>query len=281
MDTRPILFLDSGLGCLPYGHFFHSQNRNERLVCIGDRANFPYGPKSREEVIKILDSLTDSIFSFYNPKILALVCNTASVSGLDFLREKYPEIPIVGTVPAVKPAVLASRTRRIGVIGTERTVDDPYIKKLAERYGSDCEIMGIGAPELVDFAQKQYWSSTSAERLSVITRYVEKFRSAGADSIVLSCTHFLLLRDDFLAASGSDITVYDSVEGVCRRVKSILDRDDRKLRACGDMQGAGTGNGVVPQIAVTGSGALEPYWEPLAFHFGFTQKIGDGPKTAV
>ena len=267
MDTRPILFLDSGIGCLPYGHFFHSRNKNESLVCIGDRANFPYGKKSREEVIKTLDSLTDNFLSLYNPKILALVCNTASVSGLDFLREKYPDIPIVGTIPAIKPAVTASKTRRIGVIGTERTVEDPYIEKLAERYGSDCEIIGIGAPDLVDFAQLRYWSSTPAERLSVVRRYVEKFRKAGADSIVLSCTHFLLLRDEFAAAAGGDISVYDSVEGVCRRIESILDENGCRLRAPGEE--TGSDGKIVPQIVVSGSEELEPYWEPLASHFGF------------
>ena len=267
MDTRTVLFLDSGIGCLPYGHFFHSRNKNERLVCVGDRANFPYGPRSRDEVIKILDSLTDSFLSLYNPKILALVCNTASVSGLDFLRDKYPDIPIVGTVPAIKPAVTASKTRRVGVIGTERTVEDPYIKKLAERYGSDCEIIGIGAPDLVDFSQLRYWSSTPAERLSVVRRYVEKFREAGADSIVLSCTHFLLLRDEFAAAAGSDIAVYDSVEGVSRRIESILDDDGGVLRA--PAHKTDSGEKIVPQIVVTGDETLEPYWEPLASHFGF------------
>ena len=266
MDNRPILFLDSGIGCLPYGRFFHSRNESERLVCIGDSANFPYGIKSREEVIKILDTLTDSLISFYDPKILALVCNTATVSGLDFLREKYPEIPIVGTVPAIKPAVTASRTRRVGVIGTERTVEDPYISKLAERCGNGCEIIKIGAPDLVDFAEKRYWVSTPAERLSAVRRYVEKFRAAGADSIVLSCTHFLLLYDDFLAAAGSDIAVFDSVEGVSRRIESILDNDGLRASA----QKGDPGEKIVPLIAVTGNEDPEPYWEPLAALFGFT-----------
>lgn len=254
--------MDSGLGGLPYGYFFHSRNKNEKLICVGDRANFPYGLKSKEALIGIMDALTERLVPLYDPKMLALVCNTASVTTLDFLREKYPDIPVVGTVPAIKPAVTASKTRRVGVIGTLRTVEDPLIQELAGRYGPDCEIIGIAASDLVEFAQCRYGESTQAERLGAVVPYVEKFRSSGVDSIVLGCTHFLLLRDDFLKAAGKDMGIYDSVEGVSRRVESIMDNDGGELRARpGDEQ--------TPTILVTGEAPLESYWGQLASSFGF------------
>jgi len=264
MDNRPLLFIDSGLGSFPYGNFFHSRNRGEKLICIGDRANFPYGIKSREAVIAILDALTGKYVSMYDPKLLALVCNTASVTSLDFLRQKYPALPIVGTVPAIKPAVLTSKTRRIGVIATARTVEDPYNRELVSRYGPGCEIVGIAATELVDFVQLHYGSSTPADRLNVVRPYVERFRAAGADAVVLACTHFLLLEKEFRAAAGEDIRVYDSMEGVSRRIESILDKDGGRLRA-------GTNSGEsAPLVVVTGEDKLEPYWEQLSLRFGFT-----------
>ena len=264
MDRRPIIFLDSGLGGFPYGYFFHSRNAREPLICVGDRANFPYGVKSRETLVGILDSVTDRFVPEYNPKLLALVCNTASVTGLDFLRKKYADLPIVGTVPAIKPAVTASRNRRVGVIGSERTVEDPLIRELADRYGSDCEIMTIAAPELIEFVQLHYGSSTPRERLDTVKKYVDRFRSSGVDSIVLGCTHFLLLQDEFRAAAGEGIGIFDSMEGVCRRVEFILNQDGGKLRAGADSAAT------VPFAEITGEAPLEPYWEQLSLRFGFT-----------
>jgi glutamate racemase len=117
MDNRPVIFLDSGIGSLPYAAYFHTRNPWEKLICVGDRANFPYGPKSKETLIDLVLSLAGKLIALYDPKIFAVVCNTASISCLSALRETFP-LPIVGTVPAVKPAVLASKKRRIGVLGT-------------------------------------------------------------------------------------------------------------------------------------------------------------------
>ena len=263
MDERPVIFLDSGLGSFPYGHSFHARNASEKLVCVADRANFPYGGKSKEELVALLDTLTEKLVSRYNPKILALACNTASVTALAHLREKHPALPIVGTVPAVKPAVMASKTRKVGVLGTVRTIDDPYIRELARGYGSDCEIIGIAAPELVEFAEHRYFDASSEERLAAVSSYIGKFRSLSVDSIVLGCTHFLLLIDEFRAAAGKDIAVYDSVEGISRRVESILDGEGGKLRApSAGLHGA-------PLVVITGDGSLEPHWEQLCSRFGF------------
>ena len=263
MDKRPVVFLDSGLGSLPYAGFFHSRNKGECVVCIGDSANFPYGTKSKETLVKLVLSLTDKILARYDPKIIAVACNTISVSALEALREHVPLVPVVGTVPAIKPAVLASRKRRVGVLGTQRTIEDPYIFKLAAQYGKDCAIAGIAAPELVEFAEHRYAASNSAERLEAVRPYIEKFRSAGADAVVLACTHFLLLRDEFAAAAGTDMGIHDSVEGVARRVEFFLDRDNRRLRTD---PGAGE---CTPRIAVTGEEAMEPHWEQLCRRFGF------------
>jgi len=265
MNKQPILFLDSGLGSLPYAYFFHTRNEHERVVCVADRGNFPYGPKSRETLRELLDSLLKKLISLYEPKMLVIACNTASISAIDFLREKNPDLPIIGTVPAVKPAVIASKTRKVAVIGTERTIKESVIWELAKRYGPDCEILGTAAPELVEFVEHRLWCSTPEERFDVVNSYMGKFHSAGVDSVVLACTHFLLLKEDFVrAAAGKEMGIFDSVEGVARRVESLLDEEDGKLRS------PSTGAVIAPLIVITGDGKPEPYWDHLAGRFGFS-----------
>ena len=264
MDKRPILFIDSGFGGIPYAHFFRSRNKTEKLIYAADRANFPYGPRSKEEVIKIVLSFAQELIDHYDPKIIVVACNTASVSALLALRETFPTVPVVGTVPAIKSAVLASRKRRIGVLGTQRTIEDPYIAELAFQYGPDCEIFGEAAAELVDFVERRWFEAGSEERLLAVKPWIEKLRRKGADTLVLACTHFLLLADEFRIAAGNDLLVFDSVEGVCKRVESILDSEG--LHA--DLQN----DAGAPVLIVTGDEPLETRWEKLAGVFGFTME---------
>jgi glutamate racemase len=260
MDKRPVLFLDSGIGCLPYGTFFHSRNSGEKLICVADRANFPYGTKSKETLITLILILTEKLIAFYDPKILAVACNTASVSSLSSLRKRFQSLPIVGTIPAVKPAVLASKKYRIGVLGTQRTIEDPYIGELARQYGPDCAVLGEAAPELVEFVEHRWVEANKEERRAVVMPWIKKFQAEGVDSIVLACTHFLLLKEEFCEAGGDEIGVYDSVEGISRRIESLLDSEGGRLRASGD--------GRKMTMVVTGDSALEAYWEKLSAHFG-------------
>ncbi|MDR2482698.1 MAG: glutamate racemase [Treponema sp.] len=221
-DPRPILFLDSGAGGLPYWEHFHRRNPQEWLIYTADRARFPYGKRERDELSAALCSLMETLIRRFNPKLAALVCNTAAVSALDSLRLRFPGIPWVGTVPAVKPAALESRARHIGVLGTGRTIEDPYIRELAARYGPDCRISGIAAPDLVDFVEYRFLRAGPEERRRAVEHSVEALRQKGADALVLGCTHFLYLIEEFRAAAGEGVKVYDSVEGVSRRIESFL-----------------------------------------------------------
>jgi glutamate racemase len=235
MDSRPIVFLDSGIGGIPYCRHFSSRNPGESLVYLADRRYFPYGRRSGEELREILRRLTEELVSREDPKMLVLACNTATVSALSFLRNRFPQLLFVGTVPAVKPAVLGSRTGRIGVLGTQRTIEDPYIAELAGRYGPGASVIPIAAPELVEFVEYQYGRAGEPKTRQAVAPYLERFRSAGVDGVVLGCTHFLFLLPEFREAAAPDMAIYDSVEGITRRVESLLDEDGARRRA-----GAGT-----------------------------------------
>ena len=257
MDRRPIVFIDSGIGSIPYAIFFHSRNNHEKLILVADRANFPYGPKSKETLIELILSLAERLIAQYDPKILTVACNTASVSALEALRQAFPALPVVGTVPAIKPAVLASRKRCIGVLGTQLTVEDPYIADLAAHFGPDCKIIREAAPSLVEFVEQRWFKANGEERLNAVEPWVEKFLEQGADSLVLACTHFLLLRNEFIRASGENLDIFHSLEGVVRRIESLL--DEGGLRA---PLGEETNN---PVLVITGD--EKSYWDEICPYF--------------
>jgi glutamate racemase len=270
MDTRPVLFLDSGIGGLPYCRFFRRRNPGEPLVYTADRANFPYGSKEKDDLAAALVSLTASLLKAFRPKLAALVCNTASVSALGVLREAFPDLPFVGTVPAVKPAAAGSKSRRIGVLGTERTTADPYIGELAARYGADCNLITLAAPELVEWVEYRHAGAPEEERRAVVEPYTDYFRGRGADAIVLGCTHFLFLLEEFRLSAGPGIGVYDSMEGVSRRMEAVL--DEKALRAPPVSGAAPAG-----LLVVTGPASADGVWRDRARQFGLELRSPGGP----
>ena len=270
MDTRPLLFLDSGIGGIPYCRHYQLRSPGEGIIYLADRAHFPYGRLKREELGVIVPALVEKVLEKAEPKIVGLACNTASVSTLEILRRRFPGIPFVGAVPAVKPAVLDSRSGLVGVLGTERTINDPYTAELALKYRRDCQVRGIAAPELVDFIERRYGSAGEDEIRELVLGYVNKFRAAGVDAIVLGCTHFLFLLNEFRREAAPDIRVYDSLDGISGRIEALLDREGRKLRS-GEERAAEAGF-----LLITGKGKPEASWGEWAGRLGFRLALLDG-----
>ncbi|MDR0556282.1 MAG: glutamate racemase [Treponema sp.] len=265
-DGNPILFFDSGIGGLPYFKRFWERNSSDWVMYIADREHFPYGRKTREEIAGILIRLAAGLLKRVEPQAAVLACNTASVSALDALRETFPSIPWVGTVPAIKPATLASATRCVGVLGTDRTIEDPYIMELAKKYGPDAKIVGLAAPDIVRFVEEGGERASESEKERRVSPYMERLRTAGADTLALGCTHFMLLLDTFRRLAAPDIAVFDSVEGVVRRLEGVLEaapnRGQRK-------------HGAV--LLLTGSAPIEPLWRERACAFGLDIRRMDSP----
>jgi glutamate racemase len=224
-----VVFLDSGMGGIPYSQFFMRRNPHIKVIYVADREHFPYGKKTKEELVALLKTVCGNVIQQYHPALIVVACNTASVSALSELRDFFPETPFVGTVPAVRPAILSSGSAHIGVLGTERTIEDPYIDKLAEETGRPCAITRIAAPDLVEFVEHHINEASPDEKLQQAKKYVTRFREAGADAIVLGCTHFLFLADEFKEAASPDIIIYDSVEGVINRAETLLKKNSGKI----------------------------------------------------
>lgn len=256
----PVAFIDSGVGGLPYYGAFKRAAPLESAVYVADRENFPYGPKSREVLSAVVVDLARRIVDAFDPEMIVVACNSASVSALPALRSALPEIPVVGTVPAVKPAALYSKKRRIGVLATERTVRDPYIAYLSESFAPDCALVGIAAPELVEFVEKRFPCAPADERLRVASGYVDRFRSLDVDAVVLGCTHFLFLAEEFVEAAAQDIAIFDSREGVAKRALSVL----TERRGGGP---ATRSSGAADRCYVTGGEPFEETWSLFSSFF--------------
>jgi glutamate racemase len=260
---KPVLFLDSGIGGIPYCRYFHQRNPGQNIVYLADRLHFPYGSREKGELTAVLIELVKQIIQTVNPCIIVLACNTATLAALTQLREQFPALRFVGTVPAVKPAALASTTGKIGVLGTELTIKESYIKELAAQHGN-VEIVGIAAPELVEFVESRLDSAPPEETQEKVRHYMDRFRMAGVDSVVLGCTHFLFLEENFRREAAPGIAVFESVKGIAQRIESLLaEFSAREKKTYGESCAPN-------RLLLTGADAPEPSWAVWAERLGLS-----------
>src|SRR5215213_11683867 len=150
--ASPILFFDSGVGGLSVLARTRELLPNAPIVYAADSAGFPYGKRSEAEIATRVPALLGRLVERFQPRLAVIACNTASTIALEHARLAL-DLPVVGTVPAIKPAAEASKSRVIGVLGTEATVRQPYVDDLAAKFAPDCTIIRHGSPELVELAE--------------------------------------------------------------------------------------------------------------------------------
>lgn len=214
-------FLDSGSGGLPYLAQLRDRVPFASCVYLADTLRFPYGEKTREQVIQFAIEATEKILENFKPEIIVIACNTISVVALEALRERFL-IPFVGTVPAIKLAAEHSKNRKIGLLATNLTVADPYTETLISSFASDCEIVRRGDPLLVSRIENGLITAGKHERMKAIQPAVDAFKAAGVDTIVLACTHFLNVTEEIQEMAGSSITVIDSKNGVVQQALRLV-----------------------------------------------------------
>lgn len=214
MSSRPVAVFDSGIGGLPYLSWLHEHLPDEALVFVADNAFFPYGEKSPEQVRKNVVNLGLAIVERFDPKLLLVACNTASVLALDALRQ-HLSVPVVGVVPAVKPAA-GWGSGILAVLATPRTVENQYWERLGKEFAPGRIVKGYAAPDLVRLVEE------GGDKDTLVKNWAKKLQSDGADSVVLGCTHYLHLADDLARELGPSVRVVDSRDGVGRRVEAVL-----------------------------------------------------------
>ena len=217
MDPNaPILFFDSGVGGLSVLEPTRKLLPNAPIVYAADSAGFPYGKRTEAEIASRVPALLGRLVERFRPRLAVIACNTASTIALDHVRSAL-DLPVVGTVPAIKPAAEISKSRVIGVLGTEATVRQPYVDDLAARFAADCTIVRHGSPELVELAEAKLAgeeTSVDAVRAAAQPMFDGDDR---IDTVVLACTHFPLLEEE-LRAAFPKVTYVDGGPGIARRI---------------------------------------------------------------
>jgi len=215
-----ILVFDSGVGGLSILQALQQTLPASQYIYASDNQAFPYGTKSAEFLIERVHKVLQALIKKCQPDIIVVACNTASTLVLPHIRQNF-SIPIVGVVPAIKPAALQSKTKVIGLLGTPGTVARPYTKNLIGEFASDCEVVCSGSAELVAIAEQALRGTLpGAEELSGILKPL--FDNEQLDTIILACTHFPLIKEQLISASPRSVNWIDSGEAIARRVNALL-----------------------------------------------------------
>jgi glutamate racemase len=217
-SIRPLLIFDSGVGGLSVLGAIRALLPAAPLVYAADSAGYPYGTKRPAEIEARIPALLGRLAERFDPELIVIACNTASTIALDAVRAAL-DLPVVGTVPAIKPAAEISKTRTIGVLGTEATVRQPYVDRLSAEFAADCNVIRHGSAELVDAAEAKLRGELADA--GVFRRPLDGLfdRPGGdrIDTIVLACTHFPLVEEELAAAAPQPVRFVDGKEGIARR----------------------------------------------------------------
>jgi len=224
MDARPILFFDSGVGGLSVVAPTLALLPAAPIVYAADSAGFPYGTRPEAEIAARVPALLGRLVERYRPRLAVIACNTASTIALPAVRAAL-DVPVVGTVPAIRPAALASHSRIIGVLGTEATVRQPYLDDLAARFAADCTVVRHGSAALVELAEAKL-AGDPLPPGAVAAAVAPLVAVARLDTLVLACTHFPLLADELAAAFGPGVALVDGGPGIARRVAHLTAGQD-------------------------------------------------------
>jgi glutamate racemase len=227
MNDRPLLLFDSGVGGLSVLAAVQALLPSAPLVYVADSAGFPYGTKSEQEIAARVPALLGRLAERYDPRLIVIACNTASTIALGAVRAAL-DLPIVGTVPAIKPAAAISATRVIGVLGTDATVRQPYVDDLAARFAGDCVVLRHGSAALVELAEAKLHGETRpiADYRAAIAGLFDQPGGDRIDVVVNACTHFPLVGDELAEAAPHPVRFVDGAPGIARRVAHLTEGQD-------------------------------------------------------
>lgn len=228
MTDAPIGIFDSGVGGLTVARAVLDQLPAESLLYVGDTLNVPYGPKPIADVRRYSLAACDHLVE-QGVKALVIACNTASAACLHDARERY-SIPVVEVIrPAVRRAVAATRNGRVGVVGTNATVNSGAYAD-AFSAAPHLTVTSVAAPAFVDFVERGV--TTGRQLLGLASAYLEPLQRADVDTVVLGCTHYPLLAGLIGLVMGDDVTLVSSAEETARQLYRVL--TDQGLHADGE-----------------------------------------------
>ena len=218
--NSPIGFFDSGVGGTSIWKEVITRLPNEDTIYLSDSQNAPYGEKSRDQIIALCKKNTEFLLQ-KNCKIIVVACNTATTNAIDFLRNNY-NIPFIGIEPAIKPAAMNSKTKKIAILATKGTINSTLFEKTSSSINKDIQVqetIGKGLVELIEDGKLH-----SKEMTSLLTYYLKPMVTNNIDSLVLGCTHYPYLIPQIKKIIGDQIQVIVSGEAVARQTQVILNK---------------------------------------------------------
>jgi glutamate racemase len=216
---KAIGIFDSGIGGLTVLKEIIAKLPEENTIYLGDTARVPYGIRSPETVTRYSFENTRFLLS-QEIKILVVACNTASAVSLDAVKKEFP-LPIIGVLePGARAAVSATKTRKVGVIGTEATINSGAYEKAIKKLGADIEVFSLACPLFVPLVEEGWTGNDVAELVAL--KYLAALKDKRIDTLVLGCTHYPLLKGVITTIMGSEVTLIDSAMETAREVADIL-----------------------------------------------------------
>jgi len=224
--TRPpkILVFDSGLGGLTVFAEIIKVRPGADYVYCADDAGFPYGNWKEPDLVTRVMQVMEKLIAEHAPDMVVIACNTASTIVLPSLRVQWPQIPFVGTVPAIKPAAERSRSHLISVLGTPGTVKRDYTQNLIAQFAGHCRVTLVGSANLAKLAEAQMQGKGVCDEdiaAEIVPCFVEE-NGARTDAIALACTHYPLLVEEFRRLAPWPVDWIDPAPAIARRADHLL-----------------------------------------------------------
>lgn len=270
---RKLLVFDSGVGGLSVVRELRRVLPDIHMDYVADDAFRPYGNKTERELQDRLPTLIDNLTQMIGrehtrPDAVVLACNTASTCALDDIRAQV-NCPVIGVVPAIKPAASASKSGAIGVLGTPRTVAHQYVDDLIQKYAQQCRVVLHGSTKLVEMGEQKL-RGHAVDLLELADELAPLFVGRPPiDHLVLACTHFPLLRDELQRCAkrlGFDLTLVDSGQAIARRSADVLVQLPAQSDECGRYA-------AYPQTAFLIGGRQDPVRADVFAQFGFEKTV--------
>lgn len=228
--------LDSGVGGLSVLREIRALLPRHSLVYVGDSAWCPYGNKPAEDIRKRVCRHTDFLLA-QGASLVVIACNSATIAAVEHLRATYP-VPFVGMEPAVKPAAGLTRSGVIGVLATEASIAGEKFHHLVHTHARELRVITTPCPKFVTLVEQGTLDGPEVE--AAVQEYADPLLAAGADVLVLGCTHYPFLKDTIAKVVGPDITLLDTGPAVAKRVASLVG------------EATATGNAAPPVLHTTG-----------------------------
>lgn len=230
---RPIGFFDSGIGGTSIWKEVRKMLPNEDTIFLADSANAPYGSRPKEEILQLSIKNTELLLE-KNCKLIVVACNTATTNAISYLRENY-KVPFIGIEPAIKPAALQTKTKRVGILATKGTLASSLFHSTSKMFAEGITVIeqeGKGLVELIEQGKMQEEATRE-----LLTTYLEPMLRQHIDCLVLGCTHYPYLIPLIRELLPPEVTLIDSGEAVARQTQAILQQNNLAAE-----KGAGTGH---------------------------------------